>query len=148
MFWHGGSSSYFVNTSPRVNSFVSFPTQQVAKEFTPEFMFTKYEEDPHCQNKTYISIKGMGARVSHPVFTKQNASGVSEYSMLVTLSVRWLWEGWGWNKMHQTPNNGQTSAYKQSNGHSACTQRFLAYCLRSSYYSWYYNVGPNLVQSV
>ncbi len=35
--------------------------------FTPDLMFTKYEADLLCQNITYITKKGRGVRVSHPV---------------------------------------------------------------------------------
>ncbi len=51
-----------------LNPTISFQKQPIAKEFTPGLMFAKYEEDPPCQNITYISIKGMGARASRPVY--------------------------------------------------------------------------------
>ncbi len=38
--------------------------------FTPDLMFTKYEADL-CQNITYITTKGRGVRVSHPVLNEK-----------------------------------------------------------------------------
>ena len=55
MFWQRRSASYFVNIRFGVNS------------FTLDLMFTKYEADLLCQNIIYITTKGRGVRVSHPV---------------------------------------------------------------------------------
>ncbi len=41
---------------------------KVRSMFTPDLMCTKYEADLLCQNITYITTKGRGVRVSHPVW--------------------------------------------------------------------------------
>ena len=45
----------------------SFLLKQTNKEFTPDLMFTKYEANHPCNIITYISTKGIGHGVSHPV---------------------------------------------------------------------------------
>ncbi len=64
MFWQRRSASYFVNIRSGVNSVPLY----LMEIFTLDLMFTKYEADLLCQNITYITIKGRGVRVSHPVF--------------------------------------------------------------------------------
>ncbi len=65
MFWQRRSASYFVNIM-----------------FTLDLMITKYEADLLCQNITYINTKGIGGRVSHPVFT--SLTKICDWHMLQT----------------------------------------------------------------
>ncbi len=58
MFWQRRSASYFVNMRSVVNS---------DRQNVSDLMYMKYEADLLCQNITYITTKGRGVRVSHPV---------------------------------------------------------------------------------
>ncbi len=52
------------------------------------FMFTKHVADLLCQNTTYITTKGRGARVSQPVFRKDTFLGLLNFGdQLIHISL-------------------------------------------------------------